>query len=131
MNEVSFKPSDKPIIEGENGDFLFVIEKGTLDCLKVINGEENTVKTCDAGDVFGELALLYNCPRAASVVAKIDSPCWQLDRESFNCIVKDSAAKKRNKYESFLKSVALISSIDSYERSQIADALIPETFVSE
>merc|ERR1719229_116925 len=130
MKEVNIKSGEKVIKEGDDGDFLFVIEKGTLDCLKVINGEENTVKTCDAGDVFGELALLYNCPRAASVVAKVDSLCWQLDRESFNNIVKDSAAKKRNKYETFLKSVALISSIDAYERSQIADALVPETFAS-
>jgi len=116
------------IKEGDDGDFLFVIEKGSLECIKKIDGADKVVKVCDPGDVFGELALLYNCPRAASVVAKGDCVCWQLDRESFNHIVKDSAAKKRNKYENFLKSVALISSIDAYERSQIADALVPETF---
>merc|ERR1719230_2257101 len=49
-----------------------------------------------------------------------------LDRESFNHIVKDAAVKRRNKYDSFLKSVQLISSLGAYERSQIADALKPE-----
>merc|ERR1711907_308453 len=54
--------------------------------------------------------------------------CWQLDRETFNHIVKDVAVKRRNKYDKFLTSVALISSLDAYERSQIADALKPEIF---
>merc|ERR1711970_1509839 len=93
---------------------------------KNINGEEKVVKTCQPGDVFGELALLYNCPRAASVVAKDDCICWQLDRETFNHIVKDAAVKRRNKYDTFLKSVTLISSLEAYERSQIADALKAE-----
>lgn len=128
MKEATFEQGKKVITEGEDGDYLFVIEKGALDCIKVINGEEKVVKTCSQGDVFGELALLYNCPRAASVVAKEPCVCWQLDRESFNHIVKDAAVKRRNKYDNFLKSVALISSIDAYERSQIADALKSETY---
>lgn len=128
MKEVPMKAGEKVIKEGDDGDFLFVIETGTLECIKVIDGKDKVVKTCEPGDVFGELALLYNCPRAASVVAKDECLCWQLDRESFNYIVKDAAMKRRDKYDSFLKSVALITSLDAYERSQIADALISETF---
>lgn len=86
------------------------------------------MKTCTEGDVFGELALLYNCPRAANVIAKDNCVCWQLDRDTFNNIVKDSAVKRREKYDEFLKSITLLQSIDAYERSQIADALVPETF---
>merc|ERR1712032_1144161 len=128
MKEVDFSAGTTVINEGEDGDYLFVIEKGALDCVKDLNGEKKVVKTCSPGDVFGELALLYNCPRAATCVAKEAIVAWQLDRESFNHIVKDAAVKQRQKYDSFLKSVALISSIDAYERSQIADALKPETY---
>jgi len=128
MKEYNFKPGETVITEGENGDFLFVIEKGVLDCMKVIDGKDTVIKTCREGDVFGELALLYNCPRAASVTAKEDCVCWQLDRDSFNNIVKDSAMKRREKYDTFLKSVTLLSSISAYERSQISDALVPEVF---
>jgi len=128
MKEVNLKAGEKVITEGDDGNFLFVIEAGTLDCVKKIDGVEKVVKTCDVGDVFGELALLYNCPRAASVVAKGTCVCWQLDRESFNHIVKDAAVTRREKYDKFLQSVALISSIDAYERSQIADALVSEDF---
>jgi cAMP-dependent protein kinase regulator len=128
MKEQVFEPGKKVINEGDDGDYLFVIEKGNLDCIKNINGEDKVVKTCSSGDVFGELALLYNCPRAANVVAKDNCVCWQLDRETFNHIVKEAAVKRRNKYDAFLKSVTLISSLEAYERSQIADALKAEVF---
>jgi cAMP-dependent protein kinase regulator len=128
MKEQVFEPGKKVINEGDDGDYLFVIEKGNLDCIKNIGGEDKVVKTCTSGDVFGELALLYNCPRAANVVAKDNCVCWQLDRETFNHIVKEAAVKRRNKYDAFLKSVTLISSLEAYERSQIADALKAEVF---
>jgi cAMP-dependent protein kinase regulator len=130
MKECLFTPSTKVIEEGESGDYLFVIEKGTLECFKQIDGKNKVVKTCMEGDVFGELALLYNCPRAADVVARDSCVCWQLDRDTFNNIVKDAAVRRREKYDAFLKSVTLLSTIDAYERSQIADALVAETFRS-
>lgn len=41
--------------------------------------------------MFGELALLYNIPRSATITAKSQSTLWSLDRETFNSIVKDAA----------------------------------------
>lgn len=43
------------------------------------------------GEGFGELALLYNAPRAATIKAIEDSIVWKLDRDTFNHIVKDAA----------------------------------------
>ena len=43
------------------------------------------------GEGFGELALLYNCPRAATITALEESTVWRLDRDTFNNIVKDAA----------------------------------------
>merc|ERR1712203_885848 len=73
-------------------------------------------------------ALLYNCPRAASVESKGDSVCWQLDRDTFTHIVKDGAQKKRQRYDAFLGKVPLLASMDAYERSQLADALRTESY---
>jgi len=129
MKEVAVAAGQRTINQGDTGDFLFVIESGKLDCfIKKPDGSEACVKTCESGDVFGELALLYNCPRAASVVAKDDCVLWQLDRDTFNYIVKDAAEKKRQRYDSFLSKVPLLSSMDASDRSQLADALRIEHF---
>jgi cAMP-dependent protein kinase regulator len=48
------------------------------------------VKQYFPGDVFGELALLYNCPRGATVITKNNVFLWKLDRETFNIIVKEA-----------------------------------------
>ena len=130
MEEKTYKPGECVIKQGDKGDCLYIVESGQLDCSKVFKkGEKDTyIKTYQPGDSFGELALLYNAPRAATIKAKVKCVLWVLDRETFNNIVKDSAQKKREKYENVLKKVDILSTIDPYERMQICDAVKTETF---
>jgi cAMP-dependent protein kinase regulator len=101
------------------------VDSGQLDCYKKFKPNENEtfLKTYQPGESFGELALLYNAPRAATIIAKTESILFALDRECFNNIVKDSAIKRREKYETFLGKVDLLSSMDPYEKGQLADVL--------
>ena len=131
IEEVSGNAGDVIIKEGdEQGDFMCVLEKGNLDCTKVFAGknEPTHLKTYEPGEGFGELALLYNCPRAASITAKTPYTVWKLDRDTFNHIVKDAAAKKREKYDNFLQTVKILSSLDPYERSRLGDAVQEHTY---
>lgn len=80
------------------------------------------------GEGFGELALLYNAPRAATITAKTDYTIWKLDRDTFNNIVKDAAAKKREKYDNFLQSVEILKQMDPYERSKLGDAVVEQRY---
>ena len=75
------------------------------------------------GEAFGELALLYNAPRAATIKAVSQCCLFSLDRETFNHVVKDAAAAKRNRYEEFLGRVELLDTMDPYERMKIADVI--------
>jgi len=107
-----------------------VVESGTLSCTKLFKGksEATFLKKYEAGEAFGELALLYNAPRAATITSDTDSLLWSLDRETFNHIVKDASRKRREKYESFLERVKILESMEPYERSVLSDAFIEEKF---
>lgn len=128
MQEVKALQGETVIKQGDDGDFLFAIERGSLECYKKLpDGSEPMVKLVNRGDVFGELALLYNTTRAASVVVKEDAVMWKLDRETFNAIVKDASQAKREKFEKLLAKLSLFKDLDAYERSQLADALGEKT----
>lgn len=127
FQEKDVKKGQRMIQQGDDGESMFLIEQGKVDCLKNIDGAEKVVKTCGPGDVFGELALLYNCPRAASVQVVEDTIMWELDRGTFTGIVKDAAANKRNTYKDFLKKIPLFVNMDDYDLMTIADGLIVET----
>lgn len=87
------------------------------------------VGNVQAGGSFGELALMYNAPRAATIVsAEAGCTLWALDRVTFRRILMESTFARRRMYESFLEEVPLLSSLTPYERSKIADALETQKF---
>lgn len=126
MAEHKVNAGDTVIKEGDDGDVLYVIEEGDYKCTKVFPGntEPTYLKTYHPGEAFGELALLYNAPRAATITSETDGLIYSLDRATFNHIVKDAAAKKRERYEEFLSKVKLLKAMDPYERSKLADAFV-------
>lgn len=92
MELKEFGQGDKVIQQGDDGDELYVVESGTLSCYRVMaKGEEPTfLKKYEQSDAFGELALLYNAPRAATIVSDGPTTLYSLDRATFNAIVKES-----------------------------------------
>lgn len=123
MFETVVNPGDTVIRQGDDGDNFYVIDKGMYDVLVTVNGEEKKVHTFEEKGSFGELALLYNMPRSASVIAATKGSLWAMDRNSFRRIVLKSAFKKRKMYEELLENVPLLKSLENYERSNLADAL--------
>jgi len=93
IEEVVCQANQNVITEGDQGDCMYVLEAGSLKCTKVFPGntEPTHLKDYVPGEGFGELALLYNCPRAATITALEESTVWRLDRDTFNNIVKDAA----------------------------------------
>jgi len=121
----------KVISQGDAGDYFYIVEDGHFDIYihsagSVQPGPDglgNKVGSTGPGGSFGELALMYNAPRAATVVSTEKSTLWGLDRITFRRILMDSAFQRRRMYESFLEEVPLLSSLKPYERAKIADAL--------
>jgi len=101
MAEKVVAPDVRLIQQGDAGEAMWVIEQGVLECSKRIDGEDKVVKTCQRGDIFGELALLYSCPRAATVVTRAKCILWELDRETFNAICYAAARGANIEYDGF------------------------------
>jgi len=101
-----------------------------LECTRSSKpGEEpKFLKYYKAGEAFGELALLYNAPRAANIKAMTNSVLFALDRACFNHIVKGAAVTKRERYETFLAKIELLDTMDPYERTKIADVIETKKF---
>ena len=119
------------IVQGDAGDYFYIVESGNFDIYVSKAGHVEPgpdgmgakVASSGPGTSFGELALMYNAPRAATVVSTEPSIVWQLDRITFRRILMDSAFQRRRMYESFLEEEPLFSTLTAYERSKIADAL--------
>ncbi|ORX54472.1 cAMP dependent protein kinase regulatory subunit [Hesseltinella vesiculosa] len=121
MSEKVVPKGTKVIEQGGVGDYFYIVESGTLDCL--INNQKVTAYT--SGGSFGELALMYNAPRAATIESTSDCVLWALDRVSFRMILLENTSRKRRMYDQFLSEVPLLKSLEPYERHKIADALEP------
>ncbi|KAG0171797.1 hypothetical protein DFQ30_000337 [Apophysomyces sp. BC1015] len=124
MAEKHIQKGETVIKQGGVGDYFYVVESGTFDCVKTVGGSPPTkVAHYEAGGSFGELALMYNAPRAATIVALSDAVLWALDRVTFRTILMENTSRKRRLYESFLGEVILLKSLEPHERHKIADAL--------
>ncbi|KGG50450.1 regulatory subunit of cAMP-dependent protein kinase [Mitosporidium daphniae] len=120
MFERPTKADDVIIRQGDSGDFFYVIEDGVFDI--VVNGEK--YETISTGASFGELALLYNSPRAATVICSSESgSLWAIDRLTFRKIVINHNYNRRKRYESFLKNIPLFSTLSQLELSKLSDCI--------
>jgi cAMP-dependent protein kinase regulator len=142
MHEVRVPRGTQVIVQGAVGDFFYVVEEGTFDVWvspttipstgtpSKVEGEAlgQRVAQIEPGGSFGELALMYNAPRAATVVATSDAVVWALDRVTFRSILMVHTSRRRRMYEDFLAEVAILRSLQAHERAKIADALESKVF---
>ncbi|XP_064543421.1 cAMP-dependent protein kinase type II regulatory subunit isoform X1 [Drosophila montana] len=124
MFERKVLPGDYIIRQGDDGDNFYVIESGIY---KVYINDKH-ISTYNHTGLFGELALLYNMPRAATVQAETSGLLWAMDRQTFRRILLKSAFKKRKMYEELLNSVPMLKALQNYERMNLADALVSKAY---
>lgn len=130
MFERIVKKDELVIRQGDDGDNFYVIQNGTYHVLVSTDNspEPKHIHTYEDSGSFGELALLYNMPRAATVKAVSEGSLWAMDRHTFRRIVLKSAFKKRKMYETLIESVPMLKTLQPYERMNLADALVPRVF---
>eukprot|EP00066_Takifugu_rubripes_P029407 XP_011618673.1 PREDICTED: cGMP-dependent protein kinase 2-like [Takifugu rubripes] len=109
------------IREGEPGNYLYVLSEGLLEVIQ--NGK--LLGEMHAGTAFGELAILYNCKRTATVKALSEAHIWALDRQMFQTIMRQTTQARHEEYFSFLRSLCLEKVPVLWKRS--CEILVPKT----
>uniref|UniRef100_A0A4D5RA32 cGMP-dependent protein kinase n=1 Tax=Scolopendra viridis TaxID=118503 RepID=A0A4D5RA32_SCOVI len=112
------------IKEGEPGSHLYVSAEGEL----IVTKDGGILGKMGSGRAFGELAILYNCTRTASIEALTDAQVWVLDRRVFQAIMMRSGLLRQEQHINFLRSVPLFKNLSSEVLVKIADVLEIEFF---
>ena len=91
-----------------------VYEDGTEPNDPLLEQQIKFTKTMEKGAGFGELALLYNDKRSATITAIEDCTCFTLDGKMFKAMIIRSSMAKRNIQFGFLESIKLFSNLDRF-----------------
>eukprot|EP00873_Tetraselmis_striata_P013623 jgi/Tetstr1/433887/TSEL_023067.t1 len=123
-------PGEVVIRQGERGDHFYVVEEGQFDVL-VFQGDApaELVHTYHATPgqhpSFGELALMYGKPRAATVVARTQGSLWELDRRAFRTVMHKRDPKVIMK---LLQNVEVLEPLSIGQLQRMADMMHSVTF---
>ncbi|XP_062852224.1 cGMP-dependent protein kinase 1a isoform X1 [Trichomycterus rosablanca] len=119
MYPVEYGKDSCIIKEGDVGSLVYVMEDGKVEVTK----EGLKLCTMGPGKVFGELAILYNCTRTATVKTLTNVKLWAIDRQCFQTIMMRTGLIKHAEYMEFLKSVPAFHSLPEEILSKLADVL--------
>jgi len=114
------------ITEGEVGDYFYVIHEGSVEY--VAQGER--VGVGSKGHSFGEIALLYDCPRRVSVVAGTDCSLWRVDQKSFRQILANGRLDGDRDTIETLRKVSFLTDLSAEYLAKMAAAAKKQTYKS-
>ncbi|XP_066570241.1 cGMP-dependent protein kinase 1 [Amia ocellicauda] len=119
MHLAQFAQGSQIIAEGDVGSLVYCMEEGEVEVTK----EGRKLCTMGPGKVFGELAILYNCTRTATVTALTHVKLWAIDRQCFQTIMMRTGLIRHTEYMEFLRSVPSFQSLQEDVLSKVADVL--------
>ncbi|XP_021703513.1 cGMP-dependent protein kinase, isozyme 1 [Aedes aegypti] len=124
MYSREFRSGEYVIHEGQAGSHLYVSAAGEFEVLK----DGKFLGLMGPGKAFGELAILYNCTRTASIRVLSDSRVWVLDRRVFQQIMMRTGLQRIEENVNFLRSVPLLKNLSNDVLTKIADVLEVEFY---
>ena len=110
------------ITKGEelnNAMKFYVVESGSLDVFV----KDEVVATLGPGDGVGELALMYNQPRQASVIASEETKLWSLSREVYQEIKIVLRVQRTKRIQQYLSTVDLLKILKPRDLQILANSM--------
>ncbi|XP_068202213.1 cGMP-dependent protein kinase, isozyme 2 forms cD4/T1/T3A/T3B isoform X2 [Palaemon carinicauda] len=126
MYSVEYAAGALIIKEGDIGSILYIMEEGRVEVSK----EGKLLCYMSPGKVFGELAILYNCKRTATIKAATGCKLFAIDRKCFQTIMMRTGLIRQAEYTNFLKSVPTFQALQEETLIKIADVL-EETYYTQ
>lgn len=82
-----FEPGSVIISEFEPGDCFYLIQSGTVQLIKCINGTKKNLDILMPGEFFGEMAILENTPRSATCIATDKVEVLEFNKQNFELLI--------------------------------------------
>jgi len=124
MQRVTKAPGEIVIRQGDKGQDFFILETGTCE----IYVNDNRVGDYNPGGSFGELALIYNAKRAATITASTNATLWSLDLRTFRRMLASASSSNTMAKIEFLRKVKLLKDLSNEQVSKLSGALQTENF---
>ena len=122
MFQMECTPGQVVIQQGDVGDNFYVVASGEYQVFLQKKGN-TPVHTYQSGTAFGELALMYNCPRAATIKCSVAGKLWGLDQGTFRDIMMSQNKSQMSTHAKFLKSVSILSPLSDEQRDALSSNL--------
>ena len=131
MEQHDFVKDEVVIQEGDAGDDFYVIEDGCFDIFIEGTKLDVTLGNGEGPGYFGDLALISNQPRNASIVANRDSKIWSLSRQFFRAAQVTSSSKQSRGLEEFLLKIDLFKKLDAPTLASLARSFVKQTYLDD
>ena len=130
FHKQEFAAGTDVVVQGEGGQKFYVVESGTLQVwvADALTEERNMTGTVERGGSFGELALMYNTARAATVTTATPCTLWIITRDEYLTIHKKQEMELKQMYETFMTKVPGMQSLSRSELSKLVHALQEVTY---
>ena len=100
-----YEPGQVIITEFEPGDRFYLIQKGNVQLVKCVNGQNKNLDILKPGEFFGEMAILDNSPRSATCLAAGHVQCLEFNKENFEILIMGNPQIALNILKLFCKRI--------------------------
>lgn len=122
----TFAPGALIIEEGSQGQEAYVVERGQVSVFKTIKDRTVTIGTVKPGGIFGEMALIDNQPRMASVVADEETVCLVIPKSQLTLQLGKAPKGVRAIVGALLGNIRLMGSELAETRILLAEEEAPK-----
>lgn len=128
MEKKQYPEKIEIIREGSDGQQMFVLDKGAVTVTKGAGQDKQFICDLGVGQLFGELAILYNCRRTATITTKTDVKLWALDRQVFQYVVRSAGQERDEERLQLLSKVKDLKQFPEEKLRKIVDCLEEEQY---